>query len=361
MEDKQLKQECDAIHMTEQQRQKIWRQAVKRAEGKTGAVHRRRKMALAVQAAVLCMAAGLFLLAGIVKYTKGSEPAAMLERSEPAEQTKQIPATEKPVRNYLLLGLDARQGEELEKSYADAILILRVDEENERAKLIAVPSALLLTEKVEEGQNDYKKKLQYADWSDDGENGLEASVEKWFGIPINGRIAVSFQGFASFINRIGGLELEVTEEDLDLSYAKLNGYLTEIVEVTGIGTSGQIEQTGLQHLDGPQTLAWCRVSTAQATDSGIVYGRGDRFLQVLQEMIKKIDSLSDAAAVCQLALQDVNTNLPVQEIVETALQVLSYDDISFENLITSQFVTYSDRADGLGVTDWDALRKSLAE
>ena len=84
-------------------------------------------------------------------------------------------------------------------------------------------------------------------------------------------MTASFSIFAQLVKMYGGLELEVTEADLDPKYSQLNGYLTEIVESTGIETKGQITELGVQLLDGPQTVAWCRV---RDTENGV---RGSRF------------------------------------------------------------------------------------
>ena len=62
-------------------------------------------------------------------------------------------------------------------------------------------------------------------------------------------MTASFSIFAQLVNMYGGLELEVTEADLDPKYSQLNGYLTEVVESTGIATKGQITELGVQLLD----------------------------------------------------------------------------------------------------------------
>lgn len=50
-----------------------------------------------------------------------------------------------------------------------------------------------------------------------------SAIERNFGIKIEGQVTASFSIFAQLVNMYGGLELEVTEADLDPKYSQLMG------------------------------------------------------------------------------------------------------------------------------------------
>lgn len=328
MKEEEFKQMCDQIRMSEENKRRIWAAAKAKAE-KHGRNRSRKRhyvgavLTAAVSAAAILLA--VFWIPGIVNREKAGQPAALLgqKQTEETETLKTEPGKQtETIAHYLLLGLDSRTGENLEDSCADAILLASLDEDAGHVWLTAIPSRLVLGT---------QEACRYS-WEDDTENGLKAAVESCFGITISGQAEVSFSSFARIINQAGGLELEVTQEDLNRTTAPLNGYLTEIVGVTGIGTAGQIEHTGVQLLDGPQTLAWCRVN------AGGGYGRGQRYLMVMKKLAEKMNSFENIVSVCRMMASEVKTDLPVTDIALLAVKALECHKMNFIDLTQSAYI-----------------------
>ena len=145
-------------------------------------------------------------------------------------------------------------------------------------------------------------------------------------------MTASFSIFAQLVNMYGGLELEVTEADLDPKYSQLNGYLTEVVESTGIATKGQITELGVQLLDGPQTVAWCRV---RDTENGV---RGSRFLKALKQLYLRMAEQNNDYEKITVASIIILSTVNAFEVAMIMEQAFACTEFSYIDLAQSEYV-----------------------
>ena len=266
---------CDEVTLSEEQKEKIWAAArVKMQAKKENKQKIGRFAGIAMAAAAIIVFFMVAVMPGIIRNKNTNQPAAQVEKSTEEENGLQVADEDVKsigTRYYLLLGIDSRT-DDMKDAQADAIILLGLNVNTKMVQVISIPNQFDLGE---------KKAVDY-NWKDQGKDGLREAIARKFEITINGQAAASFRGFAQIVNSVGGLELEVTAADLDPKYAQLNGYLTEVVESTGIATKGQITELGMQLLDGPQTVAWCRV---RDTEDGV---RGQRFLTAFSQLGKKL-------------------------------------------------------------------------
>ena len=269
---------CDEVKLSAEQKDKIWAAARAKMQAKKENRQKIGRFAgIAMAAAAIIVFFMVAAMPGIIRNKNTNkntnQPAAQVEKST---EENSLQVTEEDfkligTRYYLLLGIDSRT-EDMKNAQADAIILLGLNVNTKMVQVISIPNQFDLGG---------KKAVDY-NWKDQGKDGLREAIARKFKITINGQAAASFRGFAQIVNSVGGLELEVTETDLDPKYAQLNGYLTEVVESTGIATKGQITETGMQLLDGSQTVAWCRV---RDTEDGV---RGQRFLTAFGQLGKKL-------------------------------------------------------------------------
>ena len=289
MKQEDYRKMCDKIKLSDTEKEQLFTAAKTKAQLKKNnrmklslKAHTLSKFALATAAVMLLLAA--VMVPSVMKQKNGGQPAAQVEKSSEEAETLSSKSEEKnstdeevtdfeeiPTSYYLLLGLDTRT-DTTKGACADAILLLGMNVNRKTIQVVSIPREMKLNGKEAVNYN----------WKDQGTNGLRYAIEKEFDIKIDGQAAATFSGFAQIVNLVGGLELTVTEADLDPAYARLNGYLTEVVASTGIPTKGQITKTGMQLLDGPQVVAWCRVKD---TETGV---RGQRFLTVFEQLGKKL-------------------------------------------------------------------------
>ena len=169
------------------------------------------------------------------------------------------------VKNILLIGVDARAGEEGETSRSDTMLLISVDSANHCIKL----TSFLRDSWVYIPCIDRSAKLN-ASCKFGGYSGVVDTIEYNYGIDIDGYVVTDFELFTVMVDSIGGVEIEVTE--------------AEAKEVTNHkGRYGGVTlEEGKHKLTGEQALAYCRIRMI-----GTDWGRTQRQRTVMEAIIKK--------------------------------------------------------------------------
>ncbi|MDD2421443.1 MAG: LCP family protein [Heliobacteriaceae bacterium] len=106
--------------------------------------------------------------------------------------------------NVLLIGTDSRQGEQTGR--ADAILVVHIDRSQSRLVLLSLP-------------RDSRVELPGYGWHKindatvlGGVPLLKTAVEKLLGVPVHNYICCDFEGFARFIDGLGGITIDVEKD-----------------------------------------------------------------------------------------------------------------------------------------------------
>lgn len=316
--------------------------------GKKGKKNKKKKSKLKrfLVAAVLIIAllgAGLYTFVGGV-YNK-------LNYVEVAS-VSDLPMKEDGVVNVLLIGNDSRENSDDGRS--DAMILLSV---SSRTKTIYMTS--LLRDIYVEIPGHDNNRLNAA-YSFGGAELLMETVEKNFDIPVNRYVQVNFEAFVGLVDSVGGIDLELTEKEIEY----VNGYLVEYNILTDRpqGTDNMdTSVSGMVHLNGPQALAYCR-NRYLGTD----FGRTERQRKVLTEVIKKIPGtlLTNGSELFDTLMPNLTTNLTKNECFSLSLmagKALTYDIIADS---IPQPGTYKDatiRKMAVLEVDFEVNRKYLKE
>lgn len=133
-------------------------------------------------------------------------------------------------------------------------------------------------------------------------------------------ISVNWEAVALAINLLGGVEVDVPENMIGY----LNGYITETVEGTGIGST-HITSAGYQTLDGVQAVAYCRV---RYTDND--YMRTERQREVVGKMIEKAKQAgpTQLIQIADAVFKETATTFELTEIFEmcTLIDKIEFTD-----------------------------------
>ncbi len=272
-----------------------------------------RKFIIVVALIILLLGIGLYQLVGAV-YVKMNykEVASVAE----------LPMQEQGVVNILLIGNDSRENGDDGRS--DAMILLSV---SSKTKTIYMTS--LLRDMYVEIPGHDNNRLNAA-YSFGGAELLMETIEKNFDISVNRYVLVNFEAFAGLVDAVGGIELELTSEEIEY----VNGYLVEYNMLTGRpqGTDNMdTSLSGLVHLNGPQALAYSR-NRYLGTD----FGRTERQRKVLAAVIKKLPSalLTNAGNLMDGLLPNLTTNLTRNECFRLSLmagKLLTYE-IASDNI-----------------------------
>ena len=221
---------------------------------------------------------------------------------------------EKGYWTIAIFGVDSRNDNLVERGLnSDVIIIANINRETGDIKLVSVfrDTYLNVSEK-----NTYNK-INSA-YAMGGPEQALAALNKNLDLNISNYICFNWKAVADGINILGGVD------DINISKAELyyiNAYITETVKVTKIG-SVQLKNTGEQHLDGVQAVAYARL---RYMDND--FARTERQRNIIKACFKKAKTadfsvLNNIMVTC---FPQVATNINFNDIVAMAQNITRYN------------------------------------
>lgn len=293
---------------------------------------------------IISIVAAIFLIAGLVgylsvsgilgkiHYSTGSSSGTVANedltssqnsnQSDIDELQKQIedqlknsstPITyDKDVFNVLLIGADNRDG--FSGSRSDSMILFSV---SKKSKKIVMTSIMRDTYVAIPGHGFSRLNSAY---SYGGADLLLQTIEQNFKIKVDKYASVDFFSFINIIDQLGGVQVDVTEDELPV----LNGYLREINKLKGLQpTDGALTKAGKGlTLTGKQALCYSRIRYVGNSD----FQRTERQRTVLKQVISKVkkQNITQQYNILNSILPDVTTNLTKGELFSFILSSASY-------------------------------------
>ncbi len=213
--------------------------------------------------------------------------------------------------NVALFGLDTRENDEEMGSRSDTIIIASLNRETKEVTMSSIYRDTLL----QMGDGNYNK--ANAAYAFGEEKEAVAMLNRNLDMDIDHYVTVDFSALVDVIDALGGIDVEVTEEEIPY----LNNYSVEIIENTGIDT-WEITDPGYQHLTGVQATAYARIRATEGDD----FRRTERQRLVLTKIAEKVQaaSLADLNMIIDRVLPKVRTNFTLPEILAYAKDVKKY-------------------------------------
>lgn len=196
--------------------------------------------------------------------------------------------------NILLIGQDRRAGEGTQRS--DSMILVTFNKSTQaitltsfmRDQYVNIPGY---------GNDKLCHAYQYG-----GMPLLDQTLSDHFGIRIDGNIEVDFSGFESIIDLLGGVDISLTQAEVDHLW---NGY-------------GYKLQPGMNHLSGKEALAYARI---RKIDSD--YQRANRQRTVLTSIMNayKSKDLVTMLSLLEQILPLITTDIPKDQLVSYTLDL----------------------------------------
>ena len=243
--------------------------------------------------------------------------------------------------NILLIGQDAREGEGRARS--DSMILVTFNTKN---KTITMTSFLRDMYVQIPGYTDNKLNAAYPAG---GMELLNKTLEVNFGIRVDGNVEVNFSYFAKVIDLLGGVDLELREDEA--------AYINNATGVRALGA-------GVMHLNGEQALVYSRI---RSLDNDADFSRTNRQRKVIQALIEKFRNtkLPTLLKLLDDLLPMITTDMSNSEIISYATELFP---MLQECTIVSQRVpadgTYqlaTIRGMSCILADMDAARKLLQD
>lgn len=260
----------------------------------------------------------IFVIAACISFVMAGYLHTKLNYKE-IETVTAEPFKEDGVKNILLIGNDSRsQGED---GRSDAMILVSISSKTNSIHL----TSLLRDIYVEiPGHDGNRLNAAYAYG---GPELLMETLEENFDIEVNRYMLVNFQAFANLVDAVGGVDLELTNEEVQY----VNGYLVEYNQLEGRAEGTDYLDSSLSgkiHLNGPQALAYCR-NRYIGTD----FARTERQRKVISAAMKKapLALAANAGELINGIMSNITTNMTKTELSGLMLQaplMLAYDTVS---------------------------------
>ena len=235
--------------------------------------------------------------------------------------------------NILLMGVDQRQGE-VERGYrTDTMILLTIDPVSGQAGMLSIPRDLWVP--IPGYGNNRVNLANYYGDADDYPGGGSAlakkTIEQLLGVRVHHYVRVNFTAFETFIDRIGGITVDVPEDIYDPKYPT-NNYGIEVFSI----------KKGKQTLDGATALKYARTRNTKFGD----FDRAKRQQQVIlavQEKIKDVRVAMSLFASGPDVLADlsasIKTDMPLSMIQQLGRLAMNIDRSNIKSAVIDQNYT----------------------
>ena len=261
---------------------------------------KKRKTHPFIKGFVGCIAV-VMIAAGAVSFVTAGALHSKLNYSE-IEDTKREPFKEAGVKNILLIGNDSRNADEGGRS--DAMILVSI---SSRTNSIHLTSLLRDIYVDIPGHDGNRLNAAYAYG---GPELLMETLEENFDIEVNRYMLVNFQAFANLVDAVGGVDLELSNEEVQY----VNGYLVEYNQLEGRAEGTDYLDSSLSgkiHLNGPQALAYCRNRYI-----GSDFARTERQRKVVAAAVKNAPFalVTNGSELIEGVMSNITTNLTKTEL-----------------------------------------------
>ena len=207
--------------------------------------------------------------------------------------------------NIALFGIDSTDST---SGRSDSIIVATLDSIHNKLKL----TSFMRDSYVNISNYGYDK-LNHA-YAYGGANLAINTLNTNFGLNITDFVAVDFASLPKIIDSLGGITIDITEEELNY----INGYINNINSVSGTN-SPIITTPGAHHVDGAQALAYSRIRYTSGGD----FKRTERQRTVLTALFNKALNVpaTQYLDVISTLAQYATTNLNTNEILKLATKI----------------------------------------
>ena len=242
---------------------------------------------------LLILALGLFLFVKLGKMDRMNLKDVL---------TNEGAVSQRGYQNFVIYGVDSREGELTKDSHSDTIVICSINKKTKEIRMVSVYRDTYL----DNTNGEYRKATEcyYFGGPERSINMLNKNLD----LDISDYVAVNFNAVVQAVDLLGGIDIEVTEEEVQW----LNGYQVENEAVTGAAIE-PIAGAGYQHLNGNQTLAYCRIRYTDGYD----FKRTERQRLVLEKIFEKAKSMgvTTLLSLVDTLLPSISTSFSNTELI----------------------------------------------
>mgnify|MGYP004517116529 CR=1 FL=1 len=226
------------------------------------------------------------------------------------------------ILTLVFFGTDSRDIYDMSQGRSDSIIVVSINPKIRTIKLISIPRDTY----VNIPGYGYTK-INHA-YAYGGEQLSIKTINSNFGLNIKEYVTIDFSGLINVINSVGGIEMDITEQELEV----LNHYLPASYKTSGREYKKMTEY-GHVVLNGEEALAHSRDRYV-----GSDFDRATRQRKVLEALFNKLSEMkySEILNLLNSYLQEVKTNINITEYLKIVMSIFKNKDEYSKNIISVQ-------------------------
>jgi LCP family protein required for cell wall assembly len=246
-------------------------------------------------------------------------------------------------------GLDAREAGQPQNS--DVMIVARIDLKAETMRAFNIPRDLYVdipgfgSDKITRAY-DYGSTVAGTDKRDAtaGIKLMEETIRQNFGLDVSAGLVTEFNGFAAIVDALGGVDVNNPYDVYDAQYPTADYGVKEI-----------FFPAGKQHLDGEQTLEFCRTRHQDGDDGRVM--RQHLALRALLAQARKPETVAKLPELYKAKKKYVQTTLSKAEQLAllAAAPQFTNDSVGFGSLLPYVSPGSTDAGAWIYVGDWSQI------
>ncbi len=292
---------------------------------------KRKKMPISAGRAALLTLSILFVALGaitVVAYQYMFAPLTVkaIDRSASAlgiASNAQDDMKETGVTNIALFGVDSRD-DSSDDGRSDSMIILSIDKTHSKVKLTSI-----LRDSYVPIDGHGKEKITHA-YAYGGAPLALRTVNENYNMDIQDYVTVNFAQFANLIDSVGGIDMDISDEEMKEMNDVIWGSETEQAR-----DAHMIKTSGEQHLNGSQAVVYTRIREDDSDNA-----RAGRQQKVLSYLLNKVESMpmTEYPALVRTAMGMCETSLSQDTILgyvpflssKPSMEQITVPDIKYE-------------------------------
>ncbi len=285
---------------------------------------------------------------------------------------------DKQILNILLIGADTRKGQTV--GLSDTMILFSIDTKHKKLKLLSFMRDTWVVVPGH-GENKLNSAFTYG-----GAELTVKTIQANFGMQIDRYAIVDFKSFKNIIDKLGGIDIELTQEEVDYidwqtwsnGQAKTRNELDAYSYTYKPNSKG--EEVTTVHLNGRQALWHARNRGEEGICSGDDYVRTLRQRTVISILINKIkeadtstllDTLSEIGSMLTTNLksseilslaQNISRYLKFPIVSQSAPDVKNYDtDYVYSDPYVNPVYVDGDWVAAILILNWQDFRSKIAD
>lgn len=219
----------------------------------------------------------------------------------------------KEYQNIVVYGVDSRANDLKKNTRSDSIMIISIHKKSKKIKIASVYRDSYLYIDPSHG----KTKINHA-YAYGGPTLSMSTLNRNLDLNITDFVTVNFSALTNVIDLLGGIELDITETELDW----VNKYTKDVAGINKTKAT-YLKHAGKQTVTGTQATAYCRVRYTKGGD----FTRAERQRTVIGQILKKMKSTSipTLLSIYNEIAPQIYTSFSKNDILLLATGIFSYN------------------------------------